>query len=93
MKEFLESQEYQNVKLLATGEWAGTHEMIMIHGLFVGLDATGYRTRFCYPKGGWAEKALAAWDGHGDPPGPWIKENGEVERTNPAIVREEVTSE
>lgn len=89
MKEFLESQEYENVKQLSTGEWAGTHYMLFTEGLFVGLDKTGYRTRFCYPRGGWAAKALAAWDGVGDPPGPWIKENGMVERTNPAMVEAE----
>ena len=68
---------------LPTGEWAGVRRMMFTNALLVGLDAFGYRTRFCYPLGMPALDALATWDGRGDPPGPWIKEKGARERTNP----------
>jgi hypothetical protein len=69
---------------LPSGEWAGVQRMMFTVALLVGLDEFGYRTRFCYPLGMPAIEALAAWDGHGDPPGPWIKEKGEGgDRTNP----------
>jgi len=53
----------------------------------VGLDETGYRTRFCYEDKRTALFALLTWDGRGDPPGPWIKEKGRVERNNPATFK------
>lgn len=34
----------------------------------------GYSARYCYPIARDAERALAEWDGIGDPPGEWIKE-------------------
>lgn len=70
-------------KLLATGEWAALNQYIFTAGLLVGVDEDGYRTRFCYPTMAAAIDALAMWDGHGDPPGPWIKEKGRIERSNP----------
>lgn len=48
--------------------------MLYTTGLFVGLDRMGWRTRFCYEHKVDAVAALDAWDGRGDPPGPWIKE-------------------
>ena len=61
---------------LPTGEWAGVQRMMFTNALLVGMDRTGYRTRFCYPLGMPAIEALATWDGRDDPPGPWIKEKG-----------------
>lgn len=46
-------------------------------GLVVGIDATGYRGRYCYANRKEAEDALLAWDGAGDPSGDWIKYKGE----------------
>lgn len=74
---------YSSPKILATGECAAIRDMLFTTGLFVGLNKLFYRTRFCYPDRLSAEAALEAWDGRGDPPGPWIKEKGEIERTNP----------
>lgn len=52
--------------------------------MLVGVEPNTYRTRFCYEQLSDAIGALATWDGHGDPPGPWIKEKGRgVERSNP----------
>lgn len=83
LKRKFQSFGYSNVKQLATGEWAGTQAMVYTTGLMVGLDNTGYRTRFCYPNQVTATEALKEWDGFNDPPGPWIKEKGAVERSNP----------
>jgi hypothetical protein len=56
--------------------------MLFTYDLCVGLDETGYRTRFMYPDLGTALVALLAWDGLGDPPGPWIKQKP-GDRENP----------
>jgi hypothetical protein len=74
--EEIEALEYKAPRLLPTGEWAGLQQMIFTVGLFVGLDQTGYRTRFCYPNFWTAVLAIHEWDGTGDPPGPWIKQKG-----------------
>jgi hypothetical protein len=74
-------------QLPATGEWAALRRMFYTVGLFVGIDETGYRTRFCYPTMLAALVSLAEWDGSGDPPGPWIKEKGRNERNNPATFK------
>lgn len=78
---------YVPAKILRSGECAGVMNMLHTTGLFVGIDAQLYRTRFCYATRSEAEKALSEWDGFGDPPGKWIKEKGGVERSNPALRR------
>jgi hypothetical protein len=70
-------------KLLPTGEWACLSPFLFTWGLMVGVDESGYRTRFCYENLLEAAKAICTWDGVGDPPGNWIKEKGGVERSNP----------
>jgi hypothetical protein len=80
---FTEEHGYLCVHKLPTGEWAGLAPFIFTTGLCVGLDRSGYRTRFCYKNTRDALAAIVTWDGTGDPPGPWIKEKGPVERTNP----------
>lgn len=75
---------YHYVRKLPSGEWAGLMRFLFTTGLVVGLDLEGYRTRFCYTYHEDALQALLEWDGHGDPPGPWIKEKGRGgERENP----------
>lgn len=76
---------YRVPRMLPSGEVAAIRNMVYTCGLFVGLDLTGYRTRFCYPDAIAALWALMQWDGSGDPPGNWIKEKGRVERANPNI--------
>lgn len=82
---------YAPNRLLPSGELAGVLRMIATYGLFVGLDSSGYRTRFCYPTFTSACLALSCWNGVGNPPGPWIKEKGVnkelgkvVDRNNPS---------
>ena len=79
----LERDGYLHVRKLRTGEMIGLQRLIFTVGLCVGLDRHGYRTRFCYPTMRDALFASLTWDGEGDPPGPWIKEKGMVERNNP----------
>jgi hypothetical protein len=79
---------YDDARTLPNGETLAVHRMIYTVGLFIGLHLHGFRTRFCYPDMGSALKALRTWDGEGDPPGPWIKEKGAVERLNPNFIKE-----
>jgi len=74
---------YSFPRLLPTGEWAALRSFFYTCGLCVGLDKTGYRTRFCYETATDAFGALVTWDGEGDPPGRWLKEKGRHERHNP----------
>lgn len=78
----LEALGYFPVKQLSDGRWAGIMDMLYTVGLFVGLDETGYCTRFCFPSWPEAVKALEEWDGTGFPPGFWIKQKPE-DITNP----------
>lgn len=68
---------YHPIKRLDTGELAGVMDYVFTAGIVVGLDPVGWRTRYCYESRPIAEAALEAWDGHGDPPGPWIKQKPE----------------
>ena len=80
----LKAEGYVHCIVLPTGEIAGIQKMLFTCGLFVGLDDYGWRTRFCYERSEEARKALDAWDGLGDPSGPWIKEKPS-DRLGPGI--------
>lgn len=49
-------------------------QMMFTGALMVGIDAAGYKRRFCYRTAHEAAEAMLKWDGVGDPPGMWIKE-------------------
>lgn len=85
LAEILKRNGYSVFRRLDNGEVAGISQFIYTFGLVLGLDETGYRTRFCYPDFASALQALLIWDGFGDPPGPWIKEKGRIERMRPNI--------
>ena len=68
---------YSPIRVLPTGVNAGVQDMAYTAGLFVDMNESGYRTRYCYETRAEAEAALEAWDGNGDPPGPWIKQKPE----------------
>lgn len=70
-------------RLPSSDRWIGVRRMLFTWALMVDMDEAGYRTRFCYPDEKSAMSALIRWNGNGDPPGPWIKEKGRVERPNP----------
>lgn len=51
----------------------------------VGVNGTVHERRYCYEHLQDARAAMAAWDGQGHPPGPWIKcKSGSQEILNPA---------
>ena len=75
--EQVEALGYTPAKMLTNGEWAGVHDYHYTASISVGIDACGWRTRYCYETRQLAEAALLIWDGIGDPPGPWIKQKPE----------------
>lgn len=81
---------YPHSRQLPNGQWLAVAKMAFTAGLFVLDDdpETGYKTRYCYEHLSEAVAALTAWDGAGDPPGPWIKQKPEG-RLNPNIMGED----
>lgn len=71
-KERLEELGYKFPRQLASGEWIALCPFIFTWGLVKGLDDIGYKERWCYGNINDALKAVANWDGEGDPPGNWI---------------------
>lgn len=67
-------QGYKYPRLLPTGEWIALFRFAFTWGVVVGIDEFGYKRRFCYESANDALKAVALWDGSGDPPGRWIVE-------------------
>lgn len=77
---FLKEAGITDTRLLPTGEWAGLQQFMFTTGLMVGLQhdyLDFFRTRFCYKQRLDARRALEAWDGTGDPSGPWVKQKPE----------------
>lgn len=68
--------EYLGIREVPGLGLCAVRHIIYAASLFVGLDETGYRYRYCYPSLFDALDALRVWDGQGDPPGPWIKVKG-----------------
>lgn len=68
------SYGYQHLREVPLQGTCGLIRMIFTTSLTVGLDEWGYERRYCYERFEDARDALVAWDGIGDPPGPWIKE-------------------
>lgn len=90
----LHSLGYTELRVI-DGKLCGLQRFLFTTGLVVDLDADGYERRYCYERHEDAEAALAAWDGAGHPPGPWIKLKGRldgcrVELLNPEIAKEHV---
>lgn len=78
------------VRRLPDGRWAAVVAMIYTWGLCVDMTVTSYAYRYCYAKEADAVAALRAWDGRGDPPGPWIKLKGlGVDRLGPGATKDE----
>lgn len=67
------------------GVLCGVNKFMFTHGLTTHVDRYGYDDRWCFQHREYAVIALAMWDGQGDPPGPWIKQKGRVERHNPKL--------
>ena len=74
----LMDNSFAAARVLPSGEVLGVLPMLFTTGLYVGVtvESPG-RTRYCYENAHDAMSALQAWDGAGDPPGPWIKQKPE----------------
>lgn len=79
----LKASGYIAAARLRSGEVAAIQRMMFTWALCIGCDATGYRTRYCFPDLGSALQAMMTWCGEGDPPGQWIKQKGHADRFNP----------
>ncbi len=75
------------------GRLCVVQSFMVTSGLLVGVrfDEFGYSydARYCFEHSFSAFAALHAWDGTGDPPGPWIKEKVS-ERLGPGARDEEI---
>lgn len=67
---------YEQPRVMPDGSLAALGRQLYTTGIVVGIDDMGYAARFCYGSHAVAAAALKAWDGKGDPPGPWIKYKG-----------------
>jgi hypothetical protein len=76
---------YLVLRRMPDGHIAGINKFLFTYGLCTRVDFTGYHARWCYECAEDALEALFLWDGVGDPPGPWIKQKGPVERLNPLL--------
>ncbi len=83
------AEDYQNLKVMPNGIACGIGKMVFTTALYVGLNHCGYERRYCYEEWTAAVAALEAWDGTGDPPGPWIKEKP-GDRLGPGAVGVEI---
>jgi len=70
--------EFRVVRRVPGRGLCGIQRFIFTCGLLTDLKfyemENDYTARYCYPNEREALRALQAWDGTGDPPGPWIKE-------------------
>ena len=73
MKERLIREGYERVRQTRSGQWVGVMSFIYTSALCIGLDEHGYERRYCYERKKDALIACDAFDGQGDPIGPWIK--------------------
>ena len=71
---------YAMVRQLPDGRWIGVSRFLYTAGLCVGLGPSKYEYRYCYARYIDAIRAAEQWDGHDDPPGPWIKLKGHLTR-------------
>lgn len=88
-REQVQGLGYTFIREISGRGWCGLSTFIFTTGLVCGITRDGYMTRFCYEKEDKALAALLCWEGKGDPPGPWIKEKGRVERLGPGALSEQ----
>lgn len=91
LKMMLETEGYENFRLLPNGEVIATKRMLTTYAIVVGLTREGYRCRYCYENPFECAIAALQWNGVHPPPGPWIKHKGRdtqgnhVDDINPAL--------
>lgn len=70
--------EFEALREIEGRGLCGVQRFIFTCGLLTNLRFVGltnsYDARYCYESRADAVRALATWDGQGDPPGDWIKE-------------------
>lgn len=68
---------YLYPKALPLHGWCAINESFLYTSAIVtGITPMGYVGRYCYEHRHDAIDAFMEWNGHGDPPGPWIKYKG-----------------
>lgn len=80
MPDLLIEYGYVSPRQLPDGRWVAVCQYFYTAGLVVDCTALGYAYRYCYGAMADALMAVKTWDGHGDPPGPWIKLKGHPTR-------------
>jgi hypothetical protein len=77
-------EDYEAMRLVPGHGECGLRQFLFSCAIVTGLDAIGYKGRYCYESRADALAALEAWRDRGDPPGPWIKYKGaDGERLGP----------
>ncbi len=77
----------QNEFRIIGGKTCRLNQYLFTCSIQVGVDGLGHERRYCYEHEQDARMAMAAWDGQGHPPGPWIKcKSASQELLNPAWV-------
>lgn len=80
-QELLPLEGFLAMRQLDDGRVIGVRPMLYTTGLAVGItpfEACEYQ--YCYESALDCLRAYTAWDGQGDPPGPWLKLKGHPER-------------
>lgn len=75
LAEVLSASGYTDIRVLQA-QVCAVKQFNFTTAVVVGLDDVGYQRRYCYEHREDAQTALAAWDGHTHPSGPWIKCKG-----------------
>lgn len=75
---YLGSLGYHHVRRLPDGTIVGLNRLIYTHALYVGLDATSYRRRYCYENLVDAIGAVQEMTSGEDEPQGWIARRPEV---------------
>lgn len=69
----LQAEGYRDFRRLEGRGWCALHDYIHTCGIVVGLTEWSYEGRYCFASSNEARDAFLAWDGRGDPDGPWLK--------------------
>ena len=72
LHDFLIGEGYSDLRIRPDGTITGVERFMFTTAIVVGIDWHGREGRYCYATPAEARKALAEWDGTGDPPGAWI---------------------
>lgn len=83
--ESLQARSFSDVRVVRN-QICAVKRFLFTTAVVVGITDEGHNRRYCYEHLNEAKSALAAWDGQGHPPGPWIKCKGAgVELLNPDL--------